>query len=140
MRILPGASLRESNAAENLPRVTFTVCVPPLFSTCDVNRIVEFVEMNRILGVRRLVFYLQQLPGLQPCPAVIDLLRFYQLQGLVQLHPWNITQGDPSGPIHTGRARKFERKPFDVACCAVWTLPFTHTGSICFASHCGSCG
>ncbi len=26
-------------------------------------------------------------------------------------------------------------------CClrAVWTLPFTHAGSICFASHCASC-
>ena len=42
--------------------------------------------------------------------------------------------------LHTRRVRKLECKPFDVACVrAVWTLPFMHTGSICFPSRCASC-
>ena len=42
-----------------------------------------------------------------------------------------------SGPIHTGRARKFKRKPFDVAC-----LQCEHSHSrtqVPFALRCASC-
>ncbi len=38
----------------------------------------------------------------------------------------------PLGLIHTGHT-------LWCCLCAVWTLPFTHTVSICFGSHCASC-
>ena len=43
------------------------------------------------------------------------------------------------GLIHTGRTAWIWTQTLWCCLCVVWTLPFTPTGSLCFASRCASC-
>ena len=38
-------------------KTNFTICLGPLFNIKKPNRLIEFIEMNRILGVEKFAIY-----------------------------------------------------------------------------------
>ena len=66
--------------------VNFSVCVPPIFGNFDiVSDLVEFVEVNRVLGAQKFQFYLESVgPRVAPC------LREYARRGIVDIQPWTL--------------------------------------------------
>jgi len=68
------------------PEVNFTVCVPPPHNHFnDYRRLVEMIEVNRMFGAQRLVFY-----NYSTGPDVATVLRRYESEGLVSVIPWRI--------------------------------------------------
>ena len=66
--------------------INFTVCVTPLnFHFNNVHQLVEMVEVNRILGAGKVVFY-NHTSG----PDVDRLLAMYVRQGVVDVIPWKV--------------------------------------------------
>ncbi|XP_049869352.1 uncharacterized protein LOC126369102 [Pectinophora gossypiella] len=62
------------------------VCVKPLhFSYHRVTWMIEWIELNRLLGVSHFYMYNDSVSGQMDC-----ILRYYVGQGLVTLLPWNI--------------------------------------------------
>ena len=64
----------------------------------DHNRFVEFIEMNQLFGVQKLVFYL--VPSVEIIKTnrknnelIREYLEFYRNEGLVDIYDWNITEG-----------------------------------------------
>jgi len=64
--------------------VNFSVCAAPIFGNFDdVSDLVEFVEVNRVLGAQKFQFYLESVgPRVAPC------LREYARRGIVDIQPW----------------------------------------------------
>jgi hypothetical protein len=64
----------------------YTICVPPIYGEGpSLTNFVEFMEMNRILGATRFVFY-----DLELKPDVRNAIKLYQSQGVAILLPWNL--------------------------------------------------
>ena len=65
--------------------VDFTVCVPPMFDKgISAQQFVEFVEVNRMFGAGRFVFYIESIDDdLEYC------ITRYADNGLVELVPWH---------------------------------------------------
>ncbi|XP_076057297.1 uncharacterized protein LOC143034837 [Oratosquilla oratoria] len=64
----------------------FAVCVKPLhFEYNNVNQIVEFLELNKILGVEHFTLYNDTIG-----PGVQCVLEQYKDQGLVSVLPWKL--------------------------------------------------
>jgi len=77
------------------PRATFTVCVSPLNKHYDdIHSLVEFIEMNLILGADKIVFY-NHTTG----PRLDRYLSHYVSIGVVDVIPWKIPVAvDPDPP------------------------------------------
>ncbi|KAK2145677.1 hypothetical protein LSH36_664g01040 [Paralvinella palmiformis] len=77
------------------PRATFTVCVSPLNKHYDdIHSLVEFIEMNLILGADKIVFY-NHTTG----PHLDRYLSHYVSIGVVDVIPWKIPVAvDPDPP------------------------------------------
>ena len=74
------------------PEHRFIVCMAPMFNMNDTARLVEFLEMNRELGVTKFVFYIMNHSPNHP--DVLQILDFYQQLGIVDLKNWNFHLGE----------------------------------------------
>lgn len=72
-----------------------SVCVAPLqLNSSTVLRVVEFVEMYRLLGATHFYFYC-----IQCSTDVASVLRHYRKHGLVDILPWNL--GDSLNEVYS---------------------------------------
>jgi len=64
----------------------FSVCVPPVFGNFDdVSDLVEFIEVNRVLGAQKFLFYVHSVGSrVDPC------LREYVRRGTINIQPWKL--------------------------------------------------
>lgn len=70
----------------NGPEVNFTVCVTPLnYDFDDFRLLVEMVELNRMFGAQRVVFY-----NFTTGSHVVPYLRSYAQDGVVTVVPWKL--------------------------------------------------
>ena len=60
-------------------------CVAPVFRWNNTDRLVEWIELNRLLGVQNFTFYLHSVSR-----QVARVLEFYRSRGLVTLVPWKL--------------------------------------------------
>jgi len=64
----------------------FSVCVPPIFGNFDdLPGLVEFVEVNRVLGADKFQFYVDSVGR-----RVDACLQEYARNGIVELQPWSL--------------------------------------------------
>ena len=61
----------------------FTVCVSPLFGTIG-DQLIEWIEMNHILGAEFFVFYKSSVPE-----KYEKILTYYSKRGLAEVNKWN---------------------------------------------------
>ena len=81
---LPVLNTRVGNS--NVESGSLGVCVKPIhFSFSKTLELVEFIELNRLLGVSHFTFYNDTMS-----PEVSCLLRRYEAQGLVEVLPWKL--------------------------------------------------
>ena len=65
---------------------SFAVCVKPLhFDYNNINQIIEFIELNRIIGVQHFTLYNHTIG-----PQVACVLENYIKQGIVTILPWKL--------------------------------------------------
>ena len=78
-----------SNASNIISRnkvSNFTICIPPLFGDyMTTGELIEFIEMNRLLGADKFILYLAS-----PKKELISCLLSYARVGLVELNNWTI--------------------------------------------------
>lgn len=78
----------ETGSGSELPanKDEIGVCVKPIhFHYDQVLEVVEFIELNRILGVSKFTFYNDTMS-----PRVSCLLRYYESLGVVEILPWKL--------------------------------------------------
>ncbi|XP_046573129.1 beta-1,4-galactosyltransferase galt-1-like [Haliotis rubra] len=63
----------------------FAVCIPPLFGKINPLRLVEFIELSRLLGSNHFTFYTYFVSE-----DVMRVLKYYERQGVVTVMPWYI--------------------------------------------------
>ncbi|XP_046350056.2 beta-1,4-galactosyltransferase galt-1-like [Haliotis rufescens] len=61
----------------------FAVCIPPLFGSVNPLRLVEFIELSRLLGSNHFTFYTHFVSE-----DVMQVLKHYERQGVVTVMPW----------------------------------------------------
>lgn len=67
------------------PNLSFAVCVSPLFGNISFHRVVEFIELSRLLGVDHFIFYNHSIPQ-----QVSDALSYYISRNIVSVLPWSL--------------------------------------------------
>jgi hypothetical protein len=75
--------VRTLNTSNSIAKFQFGVCIPPLFGNISQHRIIEFIELLRILGAQHFVFYAYVIS--QP---IADVLKYYSKKALVTMVPW----------------------------------------------------
>ena len=68
--------------------IIYTICLAPVHGESDFNRLVEFVEMNRILGVQKFVFYIMNKK--HNGASFLEYLDFYKHTGIVDIYNWDM--------------------------------------------------
>ena len=80
----------KSEHGERKKPVNFTICVKPVHSNySNVNQLVEFIEISRILGAERFVIYV-----LSATDVLESCLELYVQRRLVELVPWDLVPSD----------------------------------------------
>ncbi len=64
-------------------RRSFSQCVPPLFGDLKNDRLIEFIEMSRLLGSEHVTFYNMNAPE-----KLNEVLEYYKLKGVATVIPW----------------------------------------------------
>jgi hypothetical protein len=64
-------------------RDQFAICVPPLYGKIKRSKLVEFIEVSKLLGAQRIVFYDYKIAD-----ETARVLEHYQLNGDVDIIPW----------------------------------------------------
>ena len=72
---------------ENTVGGKYGICVPPLHGDISVDRIVEFIELTRILGASHFTFY-----DLSINEEIRKALTQYETKGLVSVLEWNLPE------------------------------------------------
>ena len=88
-------NIRHSSSGDVDYAANFSVCVPPIFDSFDnVPDLIEFIEVNRVLGAQKFQFYVDCVgPRVDPC------LREYARRGIVDIQPWTLPP-DIAGVIY----------------------------------------
>ena len=64
----------------------FSACVSPLHSRfSDTTQLIEWIELNRLLGVEKFLFYINHISK-----NVFKVLEHYERKGILSVLPWNI--------------------------------------------------
>ena len=86
---LPLLGVQHPNHRRHL---NFGVCVPPLWGVVNQNRLVEFIELTKLLGAD--YFYFYQYTGdideNYSNPNTDQVLQYYSESGLVRAYNWNL--------------------------------------------------
>lgn len=61
----------------------FTVCLSPMFNDVSANRLVEWIELNRLLGANRFEIY-----NFSTAQTVEQVLNYYSNKGIVEVIKW----------------------------------------------------
>ncbi|ELU13059.1 hypothetical protein CAPTEDRAFT_200116 [Capitella teleta] len=82
------------------PDVNFTVCLHKALirNYNNSNELVEWIEMNRILGAQRFLIY-----NYTGGSALTPFLRHYVNEGVVELHEWNVLEFSHAIPWYMGQ-------------------------------------
>ena len=81
-------------SAHLVPRRNFSVCTTPLnYGYNRAHELVEWIELNRILGAEFFTFY-----NYTSGPAVDAVLNFYRKRGVVEVIPWRLPMGVDTWP------------------------------------------
>ncbi|KAH3727115.1 uncharacterized protein LOC127853554 [Dreissena polymorpha] len=59
----------------------YSICIPPLFGNIDTVKLLEFIELNILLGFQHFIFYVSDLDSAE----VYKLLNFYVKQNIVTI-------------------------------------------------------
>ena len=86
-------NVREETTVSAKAKVDFAICVGTSFQLSDVNQLVEFIELHRLLGVKKFVFYLFDGP-LSNSALWIKYLEFYRESGIADIYNYNVTKGN----------------------------------------------
>ncbi|XP_060593408.1 uncharacterized protein LOC132747896 [Ruditapes philippinarum] len=71
---------------QHFPKLKFSMCVSPLHSMFnDTTQLIEWIELNWLLGVERFIFYINSISQ-----NVSSVLEYYKRKEIVQLITWNI--------------------------------------------------
>ena len=70
----------------------FSVCVPPLFGNIKLKRLVEFIEVTRLLGAEMFYFYpyMGEVNKDSHNEDLKQLLSYYQEKDIVKIYPWTL--------------------------------------------------
>ena len=71
----------------NSPKKQFNVCVPPLFGNVTADKIIEFVEVNKLLGANHFTFYRENSAN---DIHLMKVLHIYVYIGDVTVIPWKL--------------------------------------------------
>ena len=63
----------------------YGICIPPVYGQISVDKVIEFVELQKILGASYFTFYDLEMPE-----DVRKVLNYYEGKGLVRVLPWNL--------------------------------------------------
>ncbi|CAG5133242.1 unnamed protein product [Candidula unifasciata] len=80
------------------PTLSFAICVSPLFGNISFHRVVEFIELSRLLGVEHFIFYNHSIPQ-----QVSDALNYYISRNLVSVIPWRLPKEADSSVWYYGQ-------------------------------------
>ena len=71
---------------------SFALCIPPLRGIVPQNRLIEFIELNNILGADHFIFYRYEgdSTGNYSNPNIDEVLNYYEKVGLATVHPWKL--------------------------------------------------
>lgn len=64
---------------------TFAICISPLFGNISVHRLVEFIELSRLLGAEHFIFYNHSVT-----PEISAVLQFYIGKKLASVQAWTL--------------------------------------------------
>lgn len=67
-------------------RGKFGVCIPPLFNDFQSSKFVEFIELNKILGVQQFFIYFTE----KYQKNLAKVLKYYHQKKIVKLIPWKL--------------------------------------------------
>ncbi|XP_059152633.1 beta-1,4-galactosyltransferase galt-1-like [Physella acuta] len=73
---------------------SFAICVSPLFGNVNPYRLIEFIELSRLLGAEHFYFYNHSLPE-----PVSRVLRFYSNRKIATVLPWRLPSIVPGAGI-----------------------------------------
>ena len=97
----------EKTATSSEAETDFTICVKPAFQLSDANQLVEFVELHRILGARKVVFYVLNGTNWGNSKSWTKYLEFYSKSGIVDIYNFTVTEGRYVMPETVNKARVF---------------------------------
>lgn len=83
-----GNARHSSTPSKGLPShqpLSFAICVPPLFGNISLHRLVEFVELSRLLGAQHFIFYNHSVPQ-----EVSNALKHYMKKNIASVLPWSL--------------------------------------------------
>ena len=66
---------------------TFNVCVPPLFGNVSDDKLIEFIEVSKILGAEHFTFYAESFTLNRNLTKVLNM---YRRNGEISLIPWQL--------------------------------------------------
>ena len=73
----------------------YGICIPPVHGKISVDKVIEFVELQKILGASYFTFYDLEMPE-----DVRKVFNYYEGKGLVRVLPWNIPSYIGKEDIH----------------------------------------
>ncbi|CAG5123853.1 unnamed protein product [Candidula unifasciata] len=79
------SNVSSKNLDEQTKTFTFAICISPLFGNISVHRLVEFIELSRLLGTQHFIFYNHSLTL-----EISDVLEYYISKNLASVLPWTL--------------------------------------------------
>ena len=73
----------------------YGICIPPVHGKISVDGVIEFVELQKILGASQFTFYDLAMPD-----DLRKVLSYYERKGLVRVLPWNLPSYIEKQDIH----------------------------------------
>lgn len=80
---------------DDLNERKYGICIPPLHGDISVDKIVEFIELTKILGASHFTFY-----DLAVTEKVRNVLSHYENKGLVSVLEWNLPEYIGNNDLH----------------------------------------
>ena len=93
--VLPVGFIDHQPGAEKVNRGQYGICIPPLHGEILADRLIEFLELSRILGSSLFTFY-----NFVVSEEVRQVLNYYEDKGLVRILSWNLPSYIGKHDIH----------------------------------------
>ncbi|ESO93255.1 hypothetical protein LOTGIDRAFT_67021, partial [Lottia gigantea] len=69
----------------------FGICISPLFGSIPGAKLIEFIELSKVLGAQKFYFYDNKISD-----EMKEILNYYMKKGIVETIPWSIPVGENS--------------------------------------------